>query len=512
MSKKKGKASTQIALDDDFNVPDMKPDVLHLIQNQAEIKITETNIGQGHIWIKGVLCFQLLYRSDMETPKLDCLFGELSFQETIAFDEITPQDKLKVQWQIEDLTTGMIHSRKLSIRALVEVTVVVTQDYQQEFVTGIQAEENIQILEKTRSMMELLQNKKDTYRLKEEITLPSNKPNIQEILWKSVQLRGVEYKLGEDRISIKGEAFVFVLYVGEEEENRLQWFETALPFSGTMECNGCKEEMIGDISHILANVVLEARPDYDGEERMLSLELVLELDLQIYQEEELLLLEDIYGMNCQLELSQEPVSFETLLLKNFSKCKVSNYVSVGENQVGILQICAGEGNVCVEKSEIIPDGIQVERTLCVKILYITSDDKNPLSSLNTMIPFHYTIEVAGITSDARYQIEACIEQLSTAMLDSMQVEVKSVLNLNTMVFQEHQMERLTDVKVYPLDMQELQARPGMVGYIGREGESLWEIAKENHTTIEKIQETNQLTKDTLSQGEKILIIKTVNAL
>ena len=38
MNREKGRAQSQITLDDDFNVPDSKPDVIRLIQDKGEIK------------------------------------------------------------------------------------------------------------------------------------------------------------------------------------------------------------------------------------------------------------------------------------------------------------------------------------------------------------------------------------------------------------------------------------------------------------------------------------------
>lgn len=509
MNREKGKASSQLTLDDDFNVPDSKPDVVRLIQDKGEIKITETDVTPGHIRIKGVLQFSLLYRSDNQERKINSMTGELPFQESLAMDGVNEYDAVRIRWQIEDLTVGIINSRKMSVKALIELSAVVNEIYDEEVATGIVLREGVEILEHTRMALQLFEAKKDTYRFKEEIMLPSNKPNIREVLWKSVQLRGVETRLMENQIMLKGEALVFVLYLGEEEEERLQWLETALPFSGSIECSGCGGDMILDVSYDVAAVELEPKPDYDGEERMLHLELVLDLDIHIYQEEQFQMLEDLYGINCRLLLEYESAAFEKLLIKNFSKCKVSDRITVGENQEGILQLCASEGAVSVDRVEIVEEGLLVEGTLEVRLLYITADDKNPLASLRHMIPFHYTIEVPGIRPDSRYQLEACLEQLTTIMLDGTQVEVKAVIDLNSIVFDKNPVARLTKVQEEALDMEALQESPGIIGYIGRAGDRLWDIAKENHTTIANIRETNQLTEDTLKDGEKILLIKTV---
>ena len=106
-------------------------------------------------------------------------------------------------------------------------------------------------------------------------------------------------------------------------------------------------------------------------------------------------------------------------------------------------------------------------------------------------------------------MEACLEQLTTVMMDSTQVEVKAVIDLNSIVFEKNPIARLTGVSEEPLDLEALQESPGIIGYIGRAGDTLWNIAKENYTTIANIKETNHLTDDVLKDGEKILIIKTV---
>lgn len=509
MNHEKGKASSQITLDDDFNVPDSKPDVVRLIQDRGEIKIEETNLTPGHIWLKGALKFQVLYRSDQEEQKINSLTGELLFQESLAIDGINEYDTAKIRWQIEDLSVGIINSRKLSVKALVQLSATVEEVVDEEIATDVQREEGCEVLMKNRTMLQLFHAKKDTYRFKEEIMLPSNKPNIREVLWKSVQLRGVETRMAENQILVKGEALVFVLYLGEEDEERSQWLESALPFSGIVDCSGCQEDMVLDATYDIATVELEPKPDYDGEERILHLELVLEMDIHIYQEEQVQMLEDLYAVNCRLQAEYESAVFENLLLKNFSKCRVADRIGIGENQEGILQLCTSEGAVSIDQAEIVKDGIQVEGTLSVQLLYITSDDKNPLASLKDIIPFHHTIEVPEITPNSRFQLEACLEQLTTVMMDSTQVEVKAVIDLNSIVFERNPIQRLVNVSEEPLNLEALQESPGIIGYIGRAGDTLWNIAKENYTTIADIKETNHLTEDQLKDGEKILIIKTV---
>lgn len=509
MSREKGEAATQITLDDDFNVPDVKPDLIRIIMDKGEIRLDEANITQDHVWLKGALRFSMLYRSDQENGKIDSLTGEIPFQESLAIDGVNEYDTANVGWEIEDLSLGIINSRKLSVKALVVLKAAVEETYDEELVTGAEGEGRLQILDHPMTAMALLVSQKDTYRFKEEIVLPSNKPNIRQILWKSVQLRGVEMRLGENQLSIKGEALIFALYEGEDEEERLQWVENALPFAGNIDCPGSTEDMISDISYRIAGVELEAKPDYDGEERMIHLELVLDLEIRVFVEEENQMVEDIYSIEQKLSPVYEDAIFEKMLIRNFSKCKIAEKMNADPNQEAILQICASEGNAVIEQTEIVAEGIQVEGTLQVGILYVTTDDKMPVASMRDVLPFHYLIEVPGISQNCRYHLQAGIDQMTTVMTDSTQVEVKAVINLNCIVFEQQKIQKMTEVMEEPLDMEALQESPGIIGYIAGEHDRLWDIAKENYTTISDIVSTNQLSSEQIKAGDKILIIKTV---
>ena len=52
------------------------------------------------------------------------------------------------------------------------------------------------------------------------MALPSNYPNIFQILWSNLSLGDVEFKVMEEKLTISGDIHLFVLYEGEGEEKR----------------------------------------------------------------------------------------------------------------------------------------------------------------------------------------------------------------------------------------------------------------------------------------------------
>ena len=65
---------------------------------------------------------------------------------------------------------------------------------------------------------------------------------------------------------------------------------------------------------------------------------------------------------------------------------------------------------------------------------------------------------------------------------------------------------MTDIKEEPLDYDAIQKIPGIVGYIVKEGDSLWSIAKNYFTTVESIQEQNRGVEE-VNPGDRLLIVK-----
>lgn len=508
----KGRAVSQITLDDDYNVADSKPDIAKIIQDQSDIVINDVKAEQSRALIRGALQFRILYMSEDDDRSLHNMSGEIPFEETVNIEGVSDGDNIKIKWMTDDMTTGLINSRKISVKAVVTFLLSLEEMKEEETAIDLEDAEGVEYRKKGLNLVELAVNKKDIYRVKEELTLPSNKPNIYELIWQSVQLRNVDLKCVENRIAIKGELLIFFIYRGEDELKNIQWLEVSQPFSGSIDCFGCREEYISDMDVRLSNVELEAKPDYDGEQRMVSVDAVLDLDIKLYEEEYLELLEDVYSSRKELIPITRPAYYEALLVKNFSKCRMNEKITIPNKASRILQICHSEGEIKLDEVMQVEEGLQVEGVVDLKIIYLSSDDNIPIHAMKGSAPFHYLIEASGLCREATYNLRAEIEQLSTTVSDSEEIEVKAVIDLNLIVMCKVKEDVIVDIREAPLDYNKLEELPGIVGYIVKEGDSLWKLAKKYYTTVDKIKEMNGLTSDAIKPGDRFLIIKSIEAM
>lgn len=507
ISQQKNKSNLQITLDDDFNVPDIRPDIEKVVKEQGNIIIQDIIPMNDKFVIKGALEFNLLYISQENQRPVHNMSGQIFFDEAVNMDGITSDELIMAKWELDDMSISLINSRKVNIRAIVSFDFSAEDGSEESVATGVEEDESIACQIEKFPIAQVAVSKKDTFRVKDEITLPMGKDNMRELLYTNIELLEGETKVQEDRINVRGVLRIFALYMGENENHGIEYYETELPINGNVECNGCRDSMVSDITVALTNKDLQIKPDEDGEERVLDIEAVLNLNIKIYEEEEMEILKDIYSTKNQLDIRRKEAGYKNLLMKNNSKLRVVDTLKLDSGQHGILQICNGSGNVKIDEITPLENGIQVDGVVSVQVLYITEEDERPIGALRGDIPFNQTIEITGMKENSIYDIKSCLDQLSMILMDGNEVEVKATVGLEAIVFDEIKQEVIVGVDELESLDELRKTLPSIVGYIVKNGDTLWNIAKNFYTTMDAVRELNELESDTLSQGDKILICK-----
>lgn len=501
----KAKSFSQITLDDDFIVRDNKPDVVRVIYSKGDIVVEDTRVGNQVIWITGKLRFSALYQSDDENHRLESINGELPFQEKVMMDEIEEGDDVLVDLAIEDLSVGIINSRKLMIRAVVNVNARYVEERDDEITCGILEdrleEKKLDYEEKKMDLpvLCLTENVKEQLRMQKEMLLPNSRSNIGMLTFFQVDFRNEEIILQNDSAQIKVDAQVWVLY-RSETNGEYECYETTVPLHGEIDVASLRGDEIFWAKIKPLEVEMEPRGDYDGESRMLGLDVILGVEMQIYSEEQCQILQDAYAIDKNLVLERKTVPINQLLMKNVSKIRLLEQEQLEPNQQRILQICGSSGDITIDRIQKRENGIQVEGILNVHILYNTTDDVMPFAHTASSIPFEQFIELEGFSEDSIYWIKEGIEQLQVNLLDHSEYEVKAIIQIAVLAMQKKEIANVMDVTEEELDIEAIQKQPGMIGYVKREGEDLWDVAKKYHAS----------TANMIEIGDKVLVIKQVN--
>ena len=183
----RSRAFTQITLDDDCIVKDNKPDLLNIIHTRGSVIFEDVKVSSQTVWVTGQLRFVVLYRS--EDNRLESFTDSINFGEKIFMDEVEERDTVNLSGDLEDLNISAINSRKLAVRALLGIHAVCEVPVEEEIVSGVENDPDIQQKSRTMQLLALTSAKKDILRVHSDIALPQSSPNIGYLLYDYVEVR-----------------------------------------------------------------------------------------------------------------------------------------------------------------------------------------------------------------------------------------------------------------------------------------------------------------------------------
>lgn len=494
----------QFVLDEDFNVPDSKNDVEKIVASSGKVRIDEMKPVENYLRVQGTVHFQILYVAEGIEPTFSSLEGKIPFVEMVYVEDGADVG-LDVKHARAEIAVNPIHSRKMRMKAMVELTLESEKQRQEEIPIDVQCDCSILKKEKELELLQLHTTKKDMYRIKEEITLPGTKESIGVMLWSDITNRKADTKLAVDELQITGELLVFCFY--ESPDGKIDWVEQTVPYQGRVECYGVDETMFHHVQANLEDIHAEVRVDEDGEMRIIGIEGTLQLYIAVYEEEKVDVLEDLYSLEMHCIPERKEVAYEQLVIQNHSKCKVMERLNVPELGHEVLQICHSSGVIRVDRMEQRTDGVLVEGALYISFLYVRANDSMPFDTWQGAVPFSHLIECNAREEELKYHISALLEQLSITLQGGDEIEVKAVLAFCGFFRRAMKEEMIQNVKMEPIASEELEKRPSIVGYTVKENDDLWGLAKRYGTSVDAIKMVNELTAETLKAGDRLLIFK-----
>ena len=502
---RQGKTFTdQFYVDEDYNVPDTKADIREVIESDAVMEEIDLKLVENYIRITGRLAFQVLYVADNSDNTLSSLEGKIPFEEMYYVDE-TLEETLFLKAAQTELTVNLIHSRKINVKAMAEVIMSSDSQVSEEVTTGIESGEQIYTKYQEKQILTLHTVKKDTYRIKEQLTISGTKESIGNILWKEVLSRRLDTRLEADTLKLQGELLVFCLY--ESVDGKTDWICENVPYEGQVECFGAEEGMYHQIYPILTDALLEPAMDEDGEMRLLGIEATLSMRFFLCTEEKIQILDDLYSLKTCCVPAYTQCKVENVLMQNHSKCKIAERLSLPEIKDDILQICYSDARIQVEQMTVQDTGIQIEGVLHIRFMYVRPDDQIPFALWQGMVPFSWLLESNEVQADMTLDMMSSLEQLGISLLGNGEIEVKAVLAFRSFLRGKVTFRNMDSVEEKEIDYKVLEQRPGIIGYIVKEGDELWNLAKYYGTTKEGIMDINHMESEQLKCGDKLLIFK-----
>ena len=103
-------------------------------------------------------------------------------------------------------------------------------------------------------------------------------------------------------------------------------------------------------------------------------------------------------------------------------------------------------------------------------------------------------------------LQGRVEQISASLAGDEKVLVKAVVGLELIAFWPSTEPMVVDYECVPRDSESMNSQPGMVGYVMQPGDTLWDVAKEYHTTVDQVLEVNKVCEEEIVSGDMLLVV------
>ncbi|MBQ8822474.1 MAG: DUF3794 domain-containing protein [Lachnospiraceae bacterium] len=499
--------ASQFVLEQDINLSETRPDMASICMRRAQLVVEEIRPYTDVVQVKGNLEYAILYQTEGDGCKLERLEGALPFEETIHMQGVSAGDTVKADSVVEDFSVSVINSRKLSVQSVITMNVCTKELGSVEFPTDMAGLENYEYRQAMSDVTQLALSKNDIFRMKQEKKLTGEYPNIHNILWQSGRISELDTRPMADKLMIQGELVLFVLYECEGENHEVRFYECIIPFSGNLECMGMDSDMTADVRWKMGSFQLSVKPDEDGEERVLQLDMSLQLEIKAYKEMQLRYIGDLYSVKSQVTLETEKKNIPRLLARVTGKYKMTEQMDTGILPGTILQLLHSEGNVHIDRVESVAEGTLVSGSVSVQILCVTGDDVQPYEMLEKVIPYSYVLECGDMAGMPVPEVTAELEKLEVSLADDGQVALKAVISFYMIAFGNEEVNLVKSITESEIDREELMRLPGMAIFVAGKGDTLWDIGKKYYISVDMLQQINELESRELTEGQRLLVVK-----
>jgi len=509
MLRQVGESQIQPMVMGEIQLPPTNPVIREILMEQGDIELQELLPGKDVLTVRGLMDCQVLYCQD--NGELARLEGQLPFEETMPFQGLEEKDELQVDVQVEDISAVAGSGTKVAIRGALTVWAQAFRVMDNTYATGVNEADALELQWKEQPGVAMLSCKKETLKLRKEIAVGAGDPAIEEILWKDLCLQDMTERCQDGSVRIQGQAKLSLLYRGEDVGNGCSVvpFESSFQISEELETTGAKMTAVPKVRYQLTDKRVSVLPDLDGEERILLAEAVLVVSIWVYENQKLQVLQDAYSTQSKVELKQKEQQVPTSLLRMNGRTRIEKKITASTGREGeeILQLLSAYGSLKPLGVEKTKQGILLKGILDVTMLLVVGQDEMPYRKEEATIPYEYLLETGELDDDTELSVESRLENVTVTIGANGVLDIQAVGYFEAVYCRYEMCMRPEELVEEMIPKEELDAMPDMVVVRVGAGENLWTIGKRYFLKREQIMETNELQEDTLTSGQKLLLVR-----
>ncbi len=479
-------------------VPDSKPDILKVCEVTAEPYFTEKLIEDGKITLKGKVRINILYIPDGEEKGLKSINGSMEFCETLKRSEFKEDMSLCAFCDVDRISYKVLNSRKIGIDTKIVMSVSVFANEQKELVSGVTAD-NAQTKSKELKFTGKQDYEEFSFFIDEEVEFPQGKC-AEDLLKLDACITSKECRALDGKLVIKGKLGICILY--EDCDKKYNHLDCEIPFTEVFDAPALTEDEDCEVSYEIRETAYELKNNQQGTSSLL-VKAEIAVGLKTDEDSAVSVLSDCYFTDADCNFSYEKAEMQEVSEQVKFSAVIKQLLQKAEGCPDIAGVYKVQAKPGITETAITDGKLIVSGKILMYVLYLTDDDETPIASITEEVPFSYTIDCdSKLSADSRAVLGVECEHISYTISSKDAVEVRCGLMISGEIINVFEENVISDITA----QQRENGKNGIVVYFVKEGDSLWDIAKNYHIKTDSILSANGKEEDgKLSAGEKLII-------
>lgn len=487
---------TSVSLE--INLPDYCTDIAKILKCTATPEVTSKSASGNRVTVDGNVMINIIY-----CDSNDCIRAyRTSTPFTKIFessDELTGGN-IRLSFSNEDASVRPLSPRKIDVNASFRICLDVFERKEVRIIShaeggGVETKEGDIIAESFVCGGEKL------VILDEMIELGDQKPAVNSILRHDVKAKLTDVKLMTNKMIIKGEMTLKILYVCGEENSQLEEIEEGFPFSQILELEGADEDCLHSCESEIESVILKERSDENGEFKLISAEVVINVRAECRKSVKLPIITDAYSTECELETDENEERFIFVGDRINDSTIFKKNLELPVNEISVIDSLWCNCNVATVSCK--ENVVSVNGTVITSIL--GKDDKGKPFFAERPIDFEYRYKAENSGSDICCNIKANAQNGGYTLKGGNSIEVRCEVELVGEVISCSQRRVIEGMRLNEEKMIDKSDICALTLYFADKGEKIWEIAKKYSTSAASVKRDNGLADDTVETPCTLLI-------
>lgn len=481
----------------DMVVPDSKPDVIKVISVSARADIKEINVKKDRITFLGCINYDVVYFSDSDSDRIKTIVYQAPMSHQDDFFDFSDGDSISAEVVCHKCSFSLSNSRKISLSTLVEFKVYAIHNRMIDMAVTNDDRYHLPCLTERITPINRIMCINDRFVV--EDTIEMDEGDVREIIKVHSVVTDKEYKIISNKTFIKGTMISNVIFY--DEDMRINSRTHITDFSEVIETRNLTQDMIADIS--LEVVCVSGEVYSEAGVCDIGLRTDIRVTLSAYEEIGLDIVSDVYCPDCKTNVSKDHIKAFELSAMGEETVTIREVIDFDKDKcdkIALVECDAKLKDKKVEKEKLRTNGVAT-----ITLMYI-GDNNSMIYSRILDADFESVTDAKGCMNDDMVKTRICFGEISIKYLPGNKAEISIPVIMEHSILRALECEYIKSVSVDEGCIYDKSNEASMTIHFARDNDSLWNIAKSYHTTVEEIVKVNSLDEKIPLKTRQLLLI------